>query len=87
MIDLALTTKYIQEGISEKKYDYLLVELQYRYIHDKSNMRKQGGSKNEKANYCVAGYTLMLRILDYIEVHSEKMTVVFQSAIRITPSR
>lgn len=67
-----MTTKYIQEGISEKKYDYLLVESQYRYIHDKSNMRKQGESKNEKANYCVAGYTLMLRILDYIEVHSEK---------------
>ena len=30
-------------------------------------------------------YTLMLRTLDFIEVHSdEKMTVVFQSGIRIS---
>ena len=33
-------------------------------------------------------YALMLRTLDFIEVHSEeKMTVVFQSGIRITQSR
>lgn len=33
-------------------------------------------------------YALMLRTLDFIEVYSEeKMTVVFQSGIRITQSR
>lgn len=33
-------------------------------------------------------YALMLRTLDYIEVYSEeKMTVVFQSGIRITQTR
>ena len=33
----------------------------------------------------VFDYALMLRTLDYIEVHSEdKMTVVFQSSIRIS---